>query len=376
MPEVDTAAGRAVAYAALAPGDPAPWFRQASTSNPDYAFDSVAGRYVVLCFFGSAADALAQAAVGAVLAERARFDDVNLCCFGVSVDRGDQARLKESLPGVRFFWDFDLKVSKLYGVAPQVAEAGARVALRRKWLVLDPMLRVLQTFPLERHDALFAYLASLPKPSEFAGFEIQAPILILPRVFEPELCRHLIELYERNGGAASGVMQEAEGKTVSVENRSFKVRKDYILSDDGLIQQLRARILRRVVPEVQRIHQFKATRMERYLVACYAAEDGGHFAPHRDNTTKGTAHRRFAVSVNLNDGFEGGGVSFPEYGPRGYKPPPGGAVVFSCAMLHAVAPVTSGHRYAFLPFLYDEEAARLREANNQFLGEGVGAYKS
>ena len=42
-------------YAALSPGDPAPWFNQRSLSNPNYAFSSVGGRYVVLCFFGSAA---------------------------------------------------------------------------------------------------------------------------------------------------------------------------------------------------------------------------------------------------------------------------------------------------------------------------------
>ena len=27
-------------------------------------------------------------------------------------------------------------------------------------------------------------------------------------------------------------------------------------------------------------------------------------------------------------------------------------------------------------FLYDDAAAKLREANNEFLGEGVGAYKA
>jgi predicted 2-oxoglutarate/Fe(II)-dependent dioxygenase YbiX len=116
--------------------------------------------------------------------------------------------------------------------------------------------------------------------------------------------------------------------------------------------------------------------MERYIVSCYAAEDAAHFRAHRDNTTKGTAHRRFAVSINLNDDFDGGEVSFPEYGPRSFKPPPGGAVVFSCSLLHAVSQVTRGRRFAFLPFLYDEEAAKLREQNNQFLGEGVGAYKA
>jgi hypothetical protein len=37
--------------------------------------------------------------------------------------------------------------------------------------------------------------------------------------------------------------------------------------------------------------------------------------------------------------------------------------------------VTRGRRYAFLPFLYDDEAAKIREANNRFLGESGGAYK-
>jgi predicted 2-oxoglutarate/Fe(II)-dependent dioxygenase YbiX len=129
------------------------------------------------------------------------------------------------------------------------------------------------------------------------------------------------------------------------------------------------------VPEILKVHQFKATRMERYIVSCYAAEDGGHFRMHRDNTTKGTAHRRFAVSINLNEDFDGGEVSFPEYGPRSFKVAFGGAVVFSCSLLHAVSRITRGRRYAFLPFLYDEAAVKIREANNAHLGDGVGAYR-
>lgn len=103
--------------------------------------------------------------------------------------------------------------------------------------------------------------------------------------------------------------------------------------------------------------------MERYLVGCYSAEDKAHFNAHRDDTTKGTAHRRFAVSVNLDADFDGGEVSFPEYGRRGYK----GAVVFSCSLLHAVSTVTRGRRYAFLPFLYDDAAAKVREENLRFV---------
>ena len=98
--------------------------------------------------------------------------------------------------------------------------------------------------------------------------------------------------------------------------------------------------------------------------------------PHRDNTTKGTAHRRFAVTLNLNsEDYDGGYLRFLEYGPQLFKAPTGGAVVFSCSMLHKALPVTSGTRYVFLPFLYDEAAAVIRKDNNAFLSENLGAYK-
>ena len=187
--------------------------------------------------------------------------------------------------------------------------------------------------------------------------------MILHSVFEPELCRDLIRAYEAHGGDESGFMSEVDGLTVLEHDPGFKIRRDYVITDADLIKRIQGRVNRRIVPEIVKVHQFKATRMERYIVACYAAEEGGHFRPHRDNTTPGTAHRRFAISINLNDDFDGGYLSFPEYGLKGFKVPLGGAVVFSCSLLHRVSRVTAGRRYAFLPFLYDEEAAKLRERN-------------
>jgi hypothetical protein len=287
----------------------------------------------------------------------------------------------DSSPGYRYFWDFDGTASRLYGVIPRGAAPGsAQVPARRLWVVLDPTLRVLRVVPFvdDQSDipAVLAYLENLPPPSRFAGFELQAPILVLPNVFEAEFCRKLIGLYEAHGGEESGFMRDVQGKTVAVHDHRHKRRRDYLIEDPEVLKHAQARFIRRVVPEIAKVHQFKVTRMERYIVCCYAAEDGGHFSAHRDNTTKGTAHRRFAVSVNLNAEFDGGEVSFPEYGARSFKPPPGGAVVFSCSLLHAVSKVTSGKRYAFLPFLYDDAAAKIREANNTFLGEGVDEYKS
>lgn len=370
-------------YVSLLPGDPAPWFHQRSTSNPNYAFDTAAGRYIVLCFFASAGDSIGRAAIDRILSNRHLFDDARFSFFGVSLDPRDEGegRVRESMPGIRFFWDANGAVSRLYGAIPKDAEPGkGPVATRRFWMVLDPTLRVLRVVPFAQDGSeattLFNYLEQLPPPERFAGIELQAPILFLPNVFEPRFCRHLVDLYETHGGEESGFMREVEGKTVMLQDHAHKRRKDYTIEDPDVIRQTQARIQRRVKPEILKVYSFNATRMERYIVSCYSAEDRGHFRAHRDNTTKGTAHRRFAVSINLNAEFEGGEISFPEYGPRSFKPPPGGAVIFPCALLHAVSPVTRGRRYAFLPFLYDDEAARIREANNQFLGEGVGAYKA
>lgn len=82
------------------------------------------------------------------------------------------------------------------------------------------------------------------------------------------------------------------------------------------------------------------------------------------------------MSINLNADFDGGDLWFPEYGQRGFRMATGAAAVFSCSLLHAVRPVTRGERYAFLPFLYDDQAALEREANNVHLGDGVGAYRA
>jgi|RhiMethySRZTD1v2_1073278.scaffolds.fasta_scaffold55881_2 peroxiredoxin/predicted 2-oxoglutarate/Fe(II)-dependent dioxygenase YbiX len=365
-------------YRNLGVGEPASWFEARASTRDVFALDSVGGRYIVLCFYGTA-DTKGRAALDVAFAHPQLFDDQRTTFFGVSIDPADEAkrRVVGRVPGYRFFWDFNGAISRRYGAIPHDAEPGkGNVPLRRIWVVLDPTLRVLKLLPFRQDGSeaseLMQYLAALPPPGLFAGFEVQAPVLVLPNVFEPEFCAKLIDLYEKSGGEETGFMRDVGGKTVQLHDYGHKRRRDHIIEDNEVIRQVLRRFNRAVNPELAKAYQYKATQMERFLVGCYRAEDSGHFAPHRDNTTKGTAHRRFAASVNLNAEFEGGEVSFPEYGSRGFKPPPGGAVVFSCSLLHAVAKVTRGARYAFLPFLYDEEAAKIRESNHAFLAQERG----
>src|SRR5215212_5031084 len=151
-------------YRSLLPGDPAPWFHQRSFGNPNYAFDTAAGRWIVLSFFGSAADPAAKTALNAVQAHRHFFNDNHASFFGVSVDPGDEAekRVQDSYPGLRYFWDFDREVSRLYGSVPfNWNPSDGPVPVKRFWIVLDPTLRVKAVFPLGSEtetNILFSYL--------------------------------------------------------------------------------------------------------------------------------------------------------------------------------------------------------------------------
>lgn len=334
----------------------------------------------MLCFYGSAEIEKNAQVINYFSTElRHFFDDEKIAFFGVSIAPEDEqlGRVSQILPGIRYFWDFDGKVSTLYGaIDPEQQSMQGAVAYRSFTLVLDPLLRVIANIPISdphRHNQIISdVLSKLPSVNDYAGVLLHAPVLVVPRIFEPELCRELINLYGKNGGKESGFMREKDGKTVGVLDYSFKRRQDYNLeidpANDDLCAAIRVRILHRLVPEIKKAYQFQVTRMERYLVARYDAEVGGFFSPHRDNTTRGTAHRRFACTINLNaEEYEGGDLRFPEFGRSVYRAPTGGAVVFSCSLLHEATPVSKGTRYAFLPFLYNDEAAKIREENAKFI---------
>ena len=353
----------------LAIGEPAPWFVCRTRSNAGYAFHTVAGRYVVISFFESSTDPAAAKVLDGIRGHRHRFDDNNLCFFGVSADPQDEQRetVTDSIPGIRFFWDFNKSVSSLFGA---LQADGAYHAIS---YVLDPALRVLAALPMSdapdaRASALLAFLDRLPPVGPPYRASPQAPVLVLQHVFERKLCESIVNYYGTHGGQDSGFMRDVGGKTVGIVDYGHKRRRDCSIEDEALRRACMTRIHDRLVPEVHKAFQFRATRMERYIVACYDADEGGHFRPHRDNTTKGTAHRRFAVSLFLNTGeYEGGFLRFPEFGTGLYSAPVGGAVVFSCSLLHEATIVTRGRRYMFLPFLYDDAAHRVREENSPFL---------
>ncbi|HIK41531.1 redoxin domain-containing protein [Thermoleptolyngbya sp. M55_K2018_002] len=353
----------------LSIGDPAPWAALPSTAHPQHYGDYLNGDRTVLFFLGSASSPETSAALMEFVSLQAQLQALGVSVLGVSIDPQDQAlsELIERSPHLDLLWDFDGQLSALYGVC-QIDSSGG-IVYDPTTFVLDENLRIVAIIPLDRqvsHGAMvMEQLSQLPPLSPPTLVTGQAPVLLVPRVLEPAFCQLLMDRYEAEGSVDSGFMQQIGDQTVEVLNPSIKRRRDLRITDPSLIGQINQRIWRRIVPEIEKAFYYRVTNFERYLVGCYDDQTQGFFKPHRDNTNVGSLHRRFAMTLNLNEGYEGGYLRFPEYGSQLYRPVPGEAVIFSCSLLHEATPVTQGRRFTLLSFFYNQDDAKLREANKQ-----------
>ncbi len=227
--------------------------------------------------------------------------------------------------------------------------------------VLSPRGRLAFAARVETaEDGLRAALATLPSPAgEPPVRRGGAPVLLVPDILEPELVAALLAHWERGEKQKDRV---AGGADAAAAHR-IKRRADVFLDDRALYETFQARLMRRVVPEMMRAFRFAPASYEVPRIGCYDEGDRGAFEAHRDNRTPFTAHRRFAMSLNLNTGaYEGGALRFPEYGPDLHEPPAGGAAIFGCDMLHEALPVTRGRRFAIFTFFTDAEGAKQEQA--------------
>lgn len=244
---------------------------------------------------------------------------------------------------------------------PAVAEAYGIDAEPPTVVILDPDLRVVGVVTGEQSSVdIVALLDAAIHRGPENEVRHQAPVLFVPRVLSAEQRDRLIRVAEREGDVETGVERSAGGTRSEVLDASYKRRRDHTVRDPDLLRELSSVIGRRVMPEVRKAFAFRATRFEGFKIACYDASTGGFFRAHRDNLTPSTAHRVFALTLNLNDAYGGGQLRFPEYGNQLYRPDAGVALVFSCAHLHEVRDVTAGRRFVLLSFLYGDPAAMPR----------------
>ena len=186
-----------------------------------------------------------------------------------------------------------------------------------------------------------------------------APVLLVPNVLSEEECVRLVDSFETRtpfmirpprAGEVAGDYR------IPVYEHDRQDRVDQILRDRNTLALLDERLFGRVVPLIQKAFAFKVTQREDLHIARYVGARGGHTMGHRDNTSAATAYRRFALSMPLNDDYAGGEIVFREFSPRGYRPAPGTALIFSSSLLHEVLETTAGVRYNLISHLYSQSS--------------------
>jgi peroxiredoxin len=318
------------------------------------------GKPVVILCFPNNRSAVAQdvlrsfAKANGRFAGRANVFSINGDVVEENIRFADQMKLPFPLlsdPDHRILSFFENRRKALDGEA--WAQDGALVCV-----VADPNRRIKKIYqdvsdPGHVEEVL-RFLDALPR-DEPRVIGPHAPVLFVPQVLDQETCQRLIQSYEEGDRPLTPVMRaesffEKRGNTDRVMNRDIKIRRDYFLSDPAIISEMSALFGKRVIPEMMKVFDYKATRGEKMRIGCYDASDGGFFKPHRDNIFP-AGGRRFAMSLNLNtEDFEGGYLRFPEYGPHLYRPATGAALIYSSLIVHEVTPVTAGRRFVLVTF--------------------------
>jgi hypothetical protein len=339
------------------PGDLAPGFifSDASGRKIGLGQDDVAGHFTILCFLGAAASDAAQREFEALLAP-----------------------LPSGAPTIKVF--------VIGGPAP-IARATAAAGQPRFPVLADPEgqcragylgapVGEVTTFLLAPNRHVITVLTGDGQVARARAIAADAaarngarrvsaphaPVLIVPDVFGPADRRYLRDVFETQGQEFIECDWRQEGGNLPDHDVKMRVteygrfdRIDHFVVNRETNDLIGSRFQARLFPEIKKAFQYDITRYEPYRIACYEGERGGRQHGHRDDSQPWVAHRRFAVSVNLNaEEFDGGELRFPEFGQDTYRPDSGSAIAFSCSVLHEALPVTKGRRFVLLAFLHGE----------------------
>jgi len=343
----------------LEPGDRVANFTLPGTDGRARMFyTSVTGRPIVL-FVCNGLHIPGQAkALAGIARLHAAIDEAGAQVFAVSSDDPDSNRARAAALGVEFpvFSDARGQVRPfLLTTRAASRPGGRREEASYRTLILDPNQRILDIVKAGDADAhgprVLELLRSWRRPGLGAGArETVAPVLFIPNVFASSFCRELIHRWHTGGHEEGGDLGGYGDGVTQVGKKTL----DHQILDENLQERINVVFERRVLPEMGKVFRFnpRAFYFDRHIILSYQSERQDFFAAHRDNFTPETRDRLFAISLNLNDDFDGGELYFPEYDPNPYRLAAGTACVFSCALLHEAKPVTRGQRFALTSFIW------------------------
>ena len=314
-------------------------------------YDRVTGGPVVMLVCASAGEPPARTAIEALADRRDTFGCHDAEIFIVSGDDVAAHRQLSEALGLDAHFMSDPKNEVRPGLLAGAGGHGLRT------YVLDPNQRILALIdggdPARHAEDALAALAAQPAAPSALHLTAAAPVLLLPNVLPLAFCDELVARWQRDHvEGVVGVI--VDGRTVNKPVSAKKRSLDHDITDPAMVQRL-SRILAATLPvEMNKAFYFDMPfYFDTLIIIGYEAGRGDYFRTHRDNMTPRSVNRRYAMSLNLNDDYDGGELRFPEYGPHLYRPPKGAAAVFSCSLLHEALPVTRGRRLVLTTFFCD-----------------------
>jgi peroxiredoxin len=211
-------------------GERAPDFVLPTPTNPKFHLSAAAGRSTILVFPGSPVSPAMKGLMAELRALRDAFDDDVVALFHVVSDPSHLSEhgIRQDTPGIRYFMDYERVAAAAYALT--APEPAATSSVEPRIFALDRNHRVLRILDFkERKPYLRPLLVELKRLHERQNDESglnHAPVLLVEDIFEPALCRALIDHYRRLGGRDSGFMREDRGMTVGVVDHGFKRRSD------------------------------------------------------------------------------------------------------------------------------------------------------
>ncbi|WP_193184272.1 2OG-Fe(II) oxygenase family protein [Nisaea sediminum] len=345
---------------AVEQGDIAPPIALRNKAGGEFnlAADEVAGDFNIFVFLGHNA-AANLAAVTAFVSARDQLAGYGARAYFVAAGK-KWPELPADVDTGAVLQDIEGKAFSAFG---QQALFGRAISTAPTTVLVAPNRHILRVLEAEWPDHTKTVLEELEAQSALRAaqpYRMHPPVLLMPDVFSPGDCRHLMSVYAMQGQEfVEPGHHKLQNRTTDCKMRipdyGREDRIDHWVINPETQAYIDERIAKRLLPEIQKSFHYKVTRHERYRIACYQGERGGRAHGHRDNSSAMSAYRRFAVTINLNsDEYEGGEIWFPEFSKQSYKPPAGAAIVFSCSLLHEVLHMRKGRRFALLGFLFGE----------------------
>ena len=153
---------------------------------------------------------------------------------------------------------------------------GPAGALRMRVIVLDPNQRIAATFDSRALPAAAEAMdgARPARVRSDGGRELllktpMAPVLVLPRVFEPDFCTQLVRLWGKGDHKDSGV----SSRYGNINMDHLKRTEDYTIVEPMMLKAISDRLAYRIGPELTKVFAFdRQFTFDSHVVLSYSAD--------------------------------------------------------------------------------------------------------